>query len=170
LNPTTVFEILLPAPIPTVRLLINASLLKVFIPAIVWLLVKSTNAAVVAFTKAVVAICVSFVPAEAVGARGIPVKVGEARSALAESEVFNPSIFDCAIEAEDEMSASAIVPSVIFAEVIEASAIEVVNPVRPDPSPTNAVAETVPEAEIAPEVIVPVKVGETSGAFKSRAD
>ena len=63
---------------------------------------------------------------------------------MAESEVLNPSILDCAMAAEDEMSASAIVPSLIFAEVIEASAIEVFNPVRPDPSPTNAVAETVP--------------------------
>ena len=52
-----------------------------------------------------------------------------------------------------------IAPSVIFAEVIEASAIEVVNPVRPDPSPTNAVAETVPEAEMASEVIVPKSWG-----------
>ena len=35
-----------------------------------------------AWTKAVVAICVVFVPAVAVGARGTPVKVGLARSAL----------------------------------------------------------------------------------------
>ena len=33
-------------------------------------------------TKAVVASCVVFVPAEAVGAAGVPVKVGEAISAL----------------------------------------------------------------------------------------
>ena len=92
MNPTTVFEILLPAPIPTVRLLINASLLKVFVPAIVWLLVKSTNAAVAAFTKAVVATCVSFVPAEAVGARGIPVKVGESNGALVSRPDFKSTI------------------------------------------------------------------------------
>ena len=100
----------------------------------------------------------------------VPVNIGEARSALAESEVLNPSIFDCAMAAEDEMSASEMVPSVIFAEVIDASAIEEVIPVRPDPSPTNAVAEIVPVADMAPEVIVPVNIGEASGAFKSRAD
>ena len=94
----------------------------------------------------------------------------EAKSALAKSEVLNPSILDCAIAAEDEMSASAIVPSVIFAEVIEASSIEeAFTPVNPEPSPTNAVAETVPVAEMAPEIMVPVNVGEASGAFKSNA-
>ena len=39
--------------------------------------------AISAFTKAVVATCVVFVPTEAVGAVGVPVSAGEARSALA---------------------------------------------------------------------------------------
>ena len=43
------------------------------------------------------------------------------------------------------------------------------NPVNLDPSPTNAVAETVPVADMAPEAIVPVKVGEASGAFEFNA-
>jgi hypothetical protein len=40
------------------------------------------KAPVAAVTKAVVASCVVFVPGEAVGARGVPVKVGLAKSAL----------------------------------------------------------------------------------------
>ena len=100
----------------------------------------------------------------------VPVNVGEARSALAESEVLNPSILDCAMAAKVEISASVIVPSVIFSEVIEASSIEVAfTPVNPEPSPTNAVAETVPVAEMDPVFMVPVNVGEASGAFRSNA-
>jgi hypothetical protein len=50
----------------------------------------STRAAVAACTKAVVAIWVVFVPAVAVGAAGVPVKVGEASGAFASSAVCRP--------------------------------------------------------------------------------
>ena len=40
-------------------------------------------------------------------------------------------------------------------------------PVSPDPSPTKAVADMVPVDDIAPEVIVPVKVGSAVLAFKA---
>ena len=89
---------------------------------------------------------------------------------IVQTPELNPSILDCAIAAEDEISALTIVPSVIFAEVIEASSIEeAFTPVNPEPSPTNAVAETVPVAEMDPVFMVPVNVGEASGAFKSNA-
>jgi hypothetical protein len=39
------------------------------------------NAGTAAVTKAVVAICVVLVPAVAVGARGVPVRLGEAKGA-----------------------------------------------------------------------------------------
>ena len=42
----------------------------------------ATRLATAVFTNSVVAICVEFVLAEAVGAEGVPVKVGEARSAF----------------------------------------------------------------------------------------
>ena len=44
---------------------------------------ESTIAAIAAATNAVVAICVVFVPAVAVGAVGVPVNAGDAKSALA---------------------------------------------------------------------------------------
>ncbi len=57
--------------------------------------------------------------------------------------IFN---FENGIAAVDEMSAFTIVPSVIFAEVIDPSTIFVpLSPVNPLPSPTNAVAVTVPD-------------------------
>jgi len=45
-----------------------------------------------AITKAVVAICVVFVAAAAVGAVGVPVRAGEARGALASSAVCSPEV------------------------------------------------------------------------------
>ncbi|MNY51276.1 hypothetical protein D3C86_1868500 [compost metagenome] len=53
--------------------------------------VASGTAAVVmaSVTNAVVAICVVFVPAVAVGANGVPVRVGDARSAFSTKPVVN---------------------------------------------------------------------------------
>ena len=45
------------------------------------------TAAVAVFTKAVVAICVVFVPAVAVGAVGVPVSAGETSGAFADKSV-----------------------------------------------------------------------------------
>jgi hypothetical protein len=58
-------------------------------------------------TKAVVAICVVFVPADAVGAAGVPVKVGDARGAFVPScvdiDVDVSTVFNCAAVAVIEV-------------------------------------------------------------------
>ena len=56
----------------------------------------SISVPMAAATKAVVAICVVFVPAVAVGAVGDPVSAGDARGAFASSAVWSP--VTCAIE------------------------------------------------------------------------
>ena len=55
---------------------------------------ESTRSASSDCTYAVVAICVVFVLAAAVGANGVPVKVGDANGALAFNAVCKPSTFD----------------------------------------------------------------------------
>ena len=67
---------------PTVTPFTSILELKVLVPAMVWLVVSLTKSLAdvltALVTKAVVASCVVLVPAVAVGAKGVPVKVGEA--------------------------------------------------------------------------------------------
>lgn len=58
---------------------------KTSVPVIVLPASRTASFEISAFTNAVVAICVVFVPVLAVGASGVPVKVGDASLAIAES-------------------------------------------------------------------------------------
>ena len=60
--------------------------------------------------------------AVSVGPVTVPVNVGDAIGAFAESAESRPLIFDVAMAAVPDTSASTIVPSAIFAEVTEPSA------------------------------------------------
>ena len=55
----------------------------------------AVNSFAIDCTKAVVAICVEFVPLAAVGAVGVPVRLGEFLSALPAKSVCNPCISPC---------------------------------------------------------------------------
>jgi hypothetical protein len=96
--------------------------------------VAPVDAETAAVTKAVVAICVVFVPGVAVGAAGVPVKVGLARLALRLSAVVTKAVV---ASFRDESPADWVTPFVmpwsvvVEVPVVEPMAMFVVEPATP---------------------------------------
>ena len=125
---------------------------------------QASPAQALANTKAVVAICVVFVAAAAVGAVGVPVRAGEARGALASRAVCSPEVLaiERAVSAIAVALPTLVTTPVKLAFVVTVAALPEMFVWSPVLVPDKLEAATVPDATIEVGVIAP-SVSEMAG-------